>query len=54
MFIDWMSGVALVYSVLFGIGNLLLGNPALGIACFGGTALAAGMLWRRADSVIRK
>jgi solute:Na+ symporter, SSS family len=29
--LDWISGCVLIYGVLFGIGKLLLGNPATGV-----------------------
>jgi hypothetical protein len=48
LFVDWIAGVVLVYSVLFGLGNALLGSPAAAVGCFIGTAAAAAVLWRRA------
>jgi Na+/proline symporter len=29
--IDWLSGVAMIYSLLFGTGNIIFGNAAIGI-----------------------
>jgi SSS family solute:Na+ symporter len=40
LLIDWAAGVVLVYAVLFGIGNALLGSGIVAAACFA-TAIAA-------------
>jgi hypothetical protein len=29
--IDWLSGVAMIYGILFGTGKILLGEPIVGI-----------------------
>jgi solute:Na+ symporter, SSS family len=42
----WITGVTLVYSTLFGIGYLVLGNPMGAAIALGVAALAAFILWR--------
>ncbi|GBD00739.1 Sodium/glucose cotransporter [bacterium HR18] len=45
--LDWLAGVVLVYSILFGIGQVLLGSQLLGLSLLM-LACATGMLlWRR-------
>ncbi len=48
---DWVAGIVLVYSVLFGIGSLVLDEVATGLVCFAvagaATALIARDLSRR-------
>jgi Na+/proline symporter len=44
--LDWLVGVVLVYSTLFGTGYLLLGWTVWGLACVTVAALAAAFLWR--------
>jgi Na+/proline symporter len=44
--LDWVVGVVLVYSTLFGTGYLILGWTAWGLACVTVAALAAAYLWR--------
>jgi hypothetical protein len=44
--LDWVVGVVLVYSTLFGTGYLVLGWTVWGLACVTVAALAAGYLWR--------
>ncbi len=42
--VDWLAGVVLVYSVLFGIGNLLIGSVGEGLACLAVAAAAAALI----------
>jgi Na+/proline symporter len=42
--VDWLAGVVLVYSVLFGVGKLLLGTAIEGIAYLAIGAAAAGLI----------
>jgi len=44
--LDWVVGVILVYSTLFGTGYLILGWTAWGLVCVTGALLAALYLWR--------
>jgi Na+/proline symporter len=44
--LDWLVGVVLVYSTLFGTGYLILGWTVWGLACVTVAALAAVYLWR--------
>jgi Na+/proline symporter len=44
--VDWLVGVVLVYSTLFGTGYLILGWTAWGLACVTVAAGAAVYLWR--------
>jgi solute:Na+ symporter, SSS family len=46
----WITGVTLVYATLFGIGNLVLGNPTGAAIALGLAALAAFILWRSLGS----
>ncbi len=43
--VDWMAGVVLVYSVLFGIGKLLLGSAGEGLAYLAVGAAAAVLIY---------
>lgn len=43
---DWLAGVVLVYSVLFGIGKILLGTAAEGLLFLAVGAAAAGFILR--------
>jgi hypothetical protein len=43
--LDWLVGVVLVYSTLFGTGYLVLGWIAWGLACVTVAAVAAVYLW---------
>ena len=43
--IDWLAGVALIYTTLFATGYLILGQTALGLVCLAGALLCAGLLW---------
>ncbi|MFB6099164.1 MAG: sodium:proline symporter, partial [Salinibacter sp.] len=44
--LDWLVGVVLVYSTLFGTGYLILGWPLWGFACVAVALSAAVYLWR--------
>jgi hypothetical protein len=44
--LDWLAGVVLIYSTLFGTGYLILGWTVWGLAC-GAVALSAAVyLWQ--------
>jgi len=45
-FANWLSGVALIYFMLFGIGKLLLGEPLLGIVLIICGFIAGGIIYR--------
>ncbi|ARA91911.1 sodium:proline symporter [Rhodothermaceae bacterium RA] len=42
--LDWLAGVVLVYSTLFGVGNLLVGSTLTGVGCLVLAGLATGFL----------
>ncbi len=44
-FFHWVLGFTLVYSTLFGVGNLLFGRTLLGVAMLAGAALCLGVLF---------
>ncbi len=44
--LDWLVGVVLVYSTLFGTGYLILGWTAWGLACVSVSVCAALFLWQ--------
>jgi hypothetical protein len=44
--LDWLVGVVLVYSTLFGTGYLILGWTLWGLACVAVALGAAAYLWR--------
>ncbi|AEN72568.1 Na+/solute symporter [Rhodothermus marinus SG0.5JP17-172] len=44
--IDWLAGVVLVYSTLFGIGQLLVGSAGLGLLLLAVAVGAGAFLWR--------
>ncbi len=44
--LDWVVGVVLVYTTLFGTGYLILGWTVWGLACVTVALLAAAFLWR--------
>ncbi|MEF8797217.1 MAG: sodium:solute symporter family protein [Salinivenus sp.] len=44
--LDWLVGVVLVYTTLFGTGYLILGWTVWGLACVTVALLAAAFLWR--------
>ncbi len=46
LIIDWIAGIVLVYSVLFGIGKLLLGYTSVGLLFFAVAAAAGWLLVR--------
>ena len=45
LFLDWICGVILVYSVLFGVGKIILGEVPLGLALLGLGLLAGGVIF---------
>jgi Na+/proline symporter len=45
LLIDWLAGVVLVYSILFGIGQILLGTALYAIGCFALAAAAATLIY---------
>ncbi len=49
--IDWLLGITLVYSVLFGVGDLLFGRPLLGSFLLGLALLCGIYLWRSLSRV---
>ncbi|HET6568050.1 MAG TPA: sodium:solute symporter family protein [Rhodothermales bacterium] len=44
--VDWIVGVVLVYSTLFGVGNLIFHRTLAGILCIVAAVAAAAFLWR--------
>jgi hypothetical protein len=44
-FFHWVLGFTLVYSTLFGVGNLLFGRTAMGVAMLIGAAACLGLLF---------
>ena len=46
LMLDWLAGVVLVYSMLFGIGKLILGDTGMGIVYFAVGLLSAGVIYR--------
>ncbi len=46
LFVNWIVGIALVYSTLFGVGNLLFGRPMTGLVLLAVAFGAAALLWR--------
>jgi hypothetical protein len=44
LLIDWAAGVVLVYAVLFGMGELLLGSLASSLKFFAAAAVAAAII----------
>ncbi|MFZ0427906.1 MAG: sodium:solute symporter family protein [Acidobacteriota bacterium] len=46
LFLDWMLGVIMVYAFLFGVGDLLLGEPLTGLVILGVGLAAAALIWR--------
>lgn len=42
--LDWLAGVALVYSILLGVGNLIFGRTGTGLICLTIAALAIAFL----------
>jgi Na+/proline symporter len=45
LLVDWIAGVVLVYSVLFGIGEALLGSPLRALLFLALAAVAAGVIY---------
>lgn len=46
LFLDWLLGIILVYSILFGVGDLLFGELLSGLAILVIATLAALWIWR--------
>jgi hypothetical protein len=46
LFMNWIVGIALVYSTLFGVGYLMFGRPVTGLVLLGVAIGAAALLWR--------
>jgi len=44
-FLDWLAGCALIYTALFGIGKLLLGEPRTGFLLLGLSLLAGAFIY---------
>jgi Na+/proline symporter len=45
LLLDWIAGIVLVYAVLFGIGEALLGSVAQSLKFFAAAAVAAAIIW---------
>lgn len=45
LFLDWICGVILVYSVLFGVGKIIFGETLLGISLLGIGLVAGGAIY---------
>lgn len=45
LFFDWMAGVALVYLMLFGVGDLIFYRTNWALLCFAGAVVAGGYLY---------
>ena len=45
MSLNWIAGVVLVYSTLFGTGYLLFGDTGTGLICLVLAAACGGFLW---------
>jgi len=45
LFLDWICGVILVYSVLFGVGKIIFGETLLGISLLGIGLVAGGVIY---------
>ena len=43
---DWVAGCVLVYASLFGVGKILFGETALGLALLAVAAVAGGLIYR--------
>ncbi len=46
LFLDWILGIVMVYSILFGVGDLLFGESLSGLAVLGIAVVAAALIWR--------
>ena len=44
-FFHWILGFTLIYSTLFGVGNVLFGRTALGVAMLAGAAACLALLF---------
>jgi hypothetical protein len=44
-FVDWISGLVLIYGILFGVGKLLLGETALGIGLLAMAAVGGATIY---------
>ena len=51
LFIDWMAGVVLVYSILFGLGKCIFGEYGTAAICFVIAALAGGVLYSHLSKI---
>jgi solute:Na+ symporter, SSS family len=49
--VDWLLGITLVYSVLFGVGYLLFGKPVLGLVLLAVGIACGAYLWRSLSRV---
>ena len=45
LLVDWAAGVVLVYAVLFGVGNALLGSGLAALGCFLTAAVAVAVIY---------
>ena len=45
LFLDWVCGVLLVYAVLFGLGNIILGERLLGVSLLLVSLVAGGVIY---------
>ncbi|MEE8348490.1 MAG: sodium:solute symporter family protein [Acidobacteriota bacterium] len=45
LFVDWICGVVLVYSILFGVGKIILGETLLGVSLVGLGFMAGGFIY---------
>jgi Na+/proline symporter len=45
LFLNWIAGIVLIYSVLFGFGKLILGEHIQGVVCLIVALLAAGVIY---------
>jgi Na+/proline symporter len=45
LLVDWAAGVVLIYAVLFGVGNALLGSALVAAGCFVAAAVAIGVIY---------
>ena len=45
LFLDWVCGVLLAYTVLFGVGKIIFGEPLLGVALLFVSVVAGGIIY---------
>jgi SSS family solute:Na+ symporter len=45
LLLDWIAGVVMIYAVLFGLGNVLLGSLGVALACFAAAAIAIAVIY---------